>query len=367
MNPQSPAMDNHKMSDAVVLRQSRKLDHINLCLQASDGPGTTGFEDISLIHNCLPDLDLSSINLGTSAFGLNISPIILNALTGGTPDVTELNRQLAYAARVCDIPMAVGSQTAAIEDASVRESFAVVRKEHPSGIIIANVGANSTPQAAFKAVDMLKADALQIHLNVAQELAMPEGDRNFRGYANNIKQIVKTLTLPVIVKEVGFGMARQQVLELAAIGVAAIDVGGRGGTNFAAIEAARGLEPENGFLNSWGISTACSLIEAVTTCKANIDIIASGGIREASDIAKALALGATAVGIAAPYLQILISQGVDALISYIKKQQYGLQTMLLLTGADSIRSLQTKPVVITGYTSQWLQARGIDFSKFATR
>lgn len=356
------------MSGEAGLRQSRKLDHIRYCLQSEDGPGTTGFGDISLIHNCLPDLDLKSIDLQTDVAGLKLSsPIILNAITGGTSDVTELNRKLAFAARTCDIPMAVGSQTAAIQDRSVRESFAVVRKENPDGIIIANVGANTCLDAVFQAVDMIKADALQIHLNVAQELAMSEGDRNFHGYAANIKLITQSLTIPVIVKEVGFGMAREQILEISNLGIAAIDIGGRGGTNFAMIETARGSEQASGFLNTWGISTACSLIEALTGAKLNVDVIASGGVRTAEDIIKALVLGAKAIGIAAPCLQILLNEGMEALIGFIQKLQYELRCIMVLTGAASIQSLQTKPVVITGDTGQWLQMRGIDLTQFAQR
>jgi len=291
----------------------------------------------------------------------------LKPVTGETSDVTELNRKLACAARTCDIPMAVGSQAAAIQDSSVRESFSVVRKENPDGIIIANVGANTCPDAVFLAVDMIKADALQIHLNVAQELTMPEGDRNFQGYTKNIKHITQALAIPVIVKEVGFGMAREQIAELSNLGVTAIDIGGCGGTNFAMIETARGSKQASGFLNAWGISTACSIIEALAGSKTNVDIIASGGVRTAEDIIKALALGSKAAGIAAPCLQILINEGLEALTSFIQRLQYELRCIMLLTGAANIKSLQTKPVVIIGNTGQWLQLRGIDLTQFAQR
>jgi isopentenyl-diphosphate delta-isomerase len=352
----------------VHVRQSRKLEHIHHCLQLTDGPQGTGMDDISLIHNCIPDLNLDTIDLQTDMAGIKLaSPIILNAITGGARDVLEVNRQLAIAARVCNIPIAVGSQTAAIEDAAVQETFCVVRQENPQGVVIANLGASVNCEAAQYAVQMIDANALQIHLNVAQELAMHEGDRDFQEYAEHIKDIASSVTVPVIAKEVGFGIAKEQAKQLGGLGISAIDVGGQGGTNFAAIETARSPHTYASFLDTWGIPTACSLVEVATAVGSRIDIIASGGIRTAADIVKALALGANAVGIAAPCLRVLSMQGLEALIEYIRRLQHEVRCIMLLTGAQSIPALRAKPVLIGGRTAYWLINRGINIEQFAQR
>lgn len=350
------------------LRQSRKLDHIAYSLKLSDGPGTTGLEDILLLHNCLPELALEDVELSTSVAGLHFScPLFINAITGGARDVTDINRQLARVARTCNIPMAVGSQAAALEDVNVQESFQVVREEYPEGIIIANIGGSASVEDAWRAVAMIEADALQIHLNVAQELAMQEGDRGFRGYTENIKTIIAHMQVPVLVKEVGFGIAREQAQQLQQFGVAAIDVGGSGGTNFAQIETARSATAQHSFLSSWGIPTAVSLIEVITAVTAKTDVIASGGFRTAEDIIKALSLGAKAIGIAGPCLQVLLTQGVEALIEFLTRLKFELSCMMLLTGSASVGELRHKPLIITGRTEKWLEKRGIDTSLYAKR
>lgn len=350
------------------LRQSRKLDHIAYSLKISEGPGPTGLQDILLLHNCLPELDVADIDLGTSVAGLPFAgPLFLNALTGGARDVTEINRKLAAAARLCNMPMAVGSQAAALEDAAVQESFRVVRDENPAGLIMANIGAGATVEDACRAVQIIAADALQIHLNMAQELAMREGDRRFRGYRENIKQIAAEIKVPVIVKEVGFGIAGEQARQLQQLGVSAIDVGGSGGTNFARIENARATNRPRPFLSSWGIPTAASLVEVIAAVDEQTDVIASGGFRSAEDVVKALSLGAKAVGIAAPCLQVLQTQGIEALIEYLHELQFEIRCVMLLTGCASVKELRHKPVIITGRTEQWLEKRGIDTARFAIR
>lgn len=350
------------------LRQSRKLDHIAYSLKTGDGPQSTGLEDVMLLHNCLPELDIADIELSTSVAGLPFPcPLFLNAITGGARDVTEINRQLAITARTCNIPMAIGSQAAALEDTAVQESFRVVREENPEGILIANIGGGATVEDACRAVEMINADALQIHLNAAQELAMQEGDRGFRGYAANIKEIAAHIKVPVVVKEVGFGIAGEQAEQLQRLGVSAIDVGGSGGTNFARIETARVTSIQRSFLSSWGIPTAASLVEVITAVAQKTDVLASGGLRSAEDAIKALSLGAKAVGIAAPCLQVLLTQGMEALIAYLTRFKYELRCVMLLTGSASVEELRHKPVIITGQTEQWLEKRGIDTASFAKR
>lgn len=351
-------------------RSSRKLAHIKHTLELSAGPGTTGMEDVHLVHSCLPELAWEEIDISTSFLGLSFSsPIIINAMTGGSNDVTWINRGLARAAAATGLAMAVGSQTAALENRSLADSFQVVRAENPKGLIFANIGANATPADAVSAIEMINADALQIHLNVAQEIVMPEGDRDFRGLLENIQAVVNKVSVPVIVKEVGFGIDRDSARRLNNCGVTGFDIGGRGGTNFIAIEQARRRDQFGCGIINWGIPTAASLIEVASSLMdRDAAIIASGGLSTSMDIAKSLALGAGAIGIAAPFLKILLENGRESdLIEHIFMLNKELKAIMLLVGADSIATMKHKPVVITGFIAEWLQARGIMLSSLASR
>ncbi|GAE25099.1 isopentenyl-diphosphate delta-isomerase [Halalkalibacter wakoensis JCM 9140] len=210
-------------------RSIRKLDHIEHAL--STGPSLThGFDDLKFIHNSLPEVNYKQINLSTKIGELSLSsPIFINAMTGGGGERTkEVNRQLAEVAKETGIGMAVGSQMAALRDPSQQDSFRIVRETYPHGTILANLGSEATVEQAKVAVDMLEASALQIHLNVIQELVMPEGDRDFAFTIERIEKIVASLNVPIIVKEVGFGMSKETVQTLTSIGVMAVDVGGYG-------------------------------------------------------------------------------------------------------------------------------------------
>lgn len=261
--------------------------------------------------------------------------------------------------------MAVGSQTIALEEPGWIESFAVVRESNPDGIIIANLSADTDSDSARAAVNMVNADALQLHFNIPQELAMPEGDRHFKGIIEQVARIVETCPVPVIAKEVGFGFSRQSVQRLYDAGVRIFDTGGQGGTNFIAIEDKRGGAFQ-GELNSWGIPTAVSLLEILDS-NLPVKIIASGGIRSALDVAKSLALGADMVGIAGSLLKILLHQGAAELDSWLNEFLYRLQAVFLMSGAANTESIREKPVIILGPTAEWLRARGIDPTQWAKR
>ena len=194
-------------------------------------------------------------------------------MTGGGGEKTlHINEQLAYVAKQHNLAMAVGSQMAALKDESEAASYKIIRKVNPNGIFFANLGSEATTEQAERAVDMVEANALQIHLNVIQELTMPEGDRDFTGKFQRIEKIVLNSKVPVIVKEVGFGMSKETMQQLASVGVTAIDIGGQGGTNFAAVEMKE--DSECFYFNNWGIQTATSIIEATSTN--NNPFIASG-------------------------------------------------------------------------------------------
>lgn len=347
------------------MRQSRKLDHLKYSLSLSDGPGVSGFADIGLVHNCLPNLAWDELSLSSSIAGIGIHhPLIINAITGGAHDVAVVNERIAEFACQTNTAMAVGSQYAALEDPEVQQSYKIVRKKNPNGIIFANLGAHATVQQAQMAVEMIDADALQIHLNVAQELMMTEGDRDFSGYVTNIAKIVEKVNVPVIIKEVGCGIAKEQAHLLTEIGIGAIDVGGMGGTNFLAIEAARSQLPIAPETLCWGIPTAISAIEIMSVIPKHVDMMVSGGIRTALEVVKSLALGGVAVGMATPIVRMLYEKDMEYTISWFQHFLHEIKCYMLLSGAANINDLVKVPVIITGYSKEWLTARGIDTNKY---
>lgn len=318
------------------------------------------------MHNSIPELDMEEIDLSCQFLGKKLNlPLILNAITGGTPLAEEINCNLALLAKKYGIAMAVGSQTISIDNPELAATFSIVREINPEGIIIANIGANRPVEDALAAVEMIKADALQLHFNVPQELAMREGDRSFKGIIDNVARIIERCPVPVIAKEVGFGFSRESAVLLYQAGVKIIDVGGTGGTNFIVIEDKRG-GMFGGELDSWGLPTAWSLAE-VLSLRLPFTVIASGGIRTALDAAKALAMGADLVGIAGSFLKVLLKEGAGKLEKMVDEMLYRLQAVFLMTGARNIYELRKKPVLITGRTGEWLRLRGIEPEDWARR
>lgn len=347
-------------------RSERKWDHIRFALD-NRRERHSAFDDIKFIHQSLPDISVSDIRLDHSIGELTLSsPIFINAMTGGGGQKTfQINKDLAIVAKATGVAMAVGSQMSAIKDKSERYTYEIVRKENPQGMIIGNLGSEATPDEAKAAVDMIGANALQIHLNVIQELTMPEGDRNFTGAIKRIEDIVMSVGVPVVVKEVGFGMCKETVQLLSSIGVAAVDVGGYGGTNFAMIENER-RERRLNFFNDWGISTTASIAEAssITTRTA---VIGSGGFMSTYDMAKGIALGAEAVGVAGYFLKKLVKEGIEALQEEIKMVHEELTMIMAALGARTISDLRKAPLVIFGDTYHWLKQRGIDTKRYSQR
>ncbi|CEG33492.1 isopentenyl pyrophosphate isomerase [Peribacillus simplex] len=345
-------------------RKQRKLDHIEFALKTGQ-QHQTGLEDISFIHQSLPGISLNNVNLTAEVGELELSsPIFINAMTGGGgPETEKLNGDLAIAARETGIAMAVGSQMAAIKDPGQQASFKVVRKENPDGVLIGNLGGEATVEQAKRASEMIGADALQIHINVIQELTMPEGDRDFAGTLSRIEKINKTIGIPVIVKEVGFGMSMETVQQLHSVGVSIIDVGGFGGTNFAKIENERRAKIL-GYFNEWGIPTAASIVEAVNVSP-QLSVIGSGGIQSPLEITKSLALGARGVGLAGHFLKLYKELGLEQLIKEIHYIHEDLKVIMTALGCGNISELRKSKLVIKGNTYHWLSQRGIDCSAYA--
>lgn len=349
-----------------MTRAERKLDHIKHALSTGQSRATW-LDDIRFVHQALPDSRWDNVSLHTQigelVFG---SPFFINAMTGGGgAKTTELNSQLARISREMNIPMAVGSQMAAIKNPEEIATYSTVRKENPDGLIFANLGSEASVDQAKRAVDMLEADALQIHLNVIQELTMPEGDRDFKGALNRIEQLVNELDIPVIVKETGFGISREAAMKLQSINVAAIDVGGFGGTNFAAIENER-RKRKLAYFNDWGVPTAAALIET-SNLNSEIPVLASGGIQHALDIVKCLSLGASAVGLAGKVLKTLVEEGELATMEEIKEINEDLTMLMVSLGANTIQDLQKVPLIISGELHHYLTIRGIDTYTYANR
>ncbi|MBO8176617.1 MAG: type 2 isopentenyl-diphosphate Delta-isomerase [Bacillus sp. (in: Bacteria)] len=347
-------------------RAQRKQEHIRYALEIGQSR-KNGFDDVIFVHQSLPECAIDQIELHTQIGELSISsPIFINAMTGGGGKQTEqINEQLAIAARETNIPMAVGSQMSALKDPTERTSYEIVRKVNPTGIIFANLGSEASVDQARMAVEMIEANALQIHLNVVQELTMPEGDKDFRGMVDRIQNIIEKVDVPVIVKETGFGMSREAAQTLTEIGVAAIDVGGYGGTNFAAIENARRKRMLN-YFNDWGIPTVASIVETKEGAK-DLDIIASGGIQTSLDVVKSISLGASLCGLAGFVLKKLQEHSIEGVIEEIQHIHEDIRFIMCALGAPHLSALRHIPLLITGKMREWLELRGLHPERFSMR
>jgi isopentenyl-diphosphate delta-isomerase len=359
--------------------QGRKFDHIQICLKedVQSRHATTGFEDIHFVHKALPEIERSKVDLSTTVFSHRFSaPIIVEAMTGGTAKAAKINAAIASAVENLGLGMGVGSQRAAIEKPALAKSFSIARKKAPTAFLIANIGGPQLVKGygvkeAKKAVDMVDADALAIHLNPLQEVVQPEGETSFKGVLSKIGEIAQGLDVPVIVKETGAGIAAEEAKLLESMRVAGIDVAGVGGTSWAAVEYHRVKKRQDKFRQNigetfwdWGIPTAISLIETLQSV--SITVIASGGVRNGIDVAKALALGASLTGMAHPILLAATKGQKDVEIT-LQTVIEGLRNAMFLVGAESISKLKRVSVVITGKTAEWLRMRGFQPEIYAKR
>lgn len=349
------------------LHSTRKDEHVRHALQQYNTKSPTDLEQVRFVHDSLSEISVNDVSLHTTLGPLQLeTPFFINAMTGGSKQTAEINEQLATVARETGLAMATGSMSVALSHAKEFKSFEIVRQTNPNGLIFANLGAHHSVENAKLVVDVIQADALQLHLNTPQEIVMPEGDRDFSGWLRNIEKIVSNLRVPVIVKEVGFGMSKKTIQQLESVGVSIIDVAGKGGTNFVRIENARRTDYSLDILSDWGQTTLESLLEA-TSVRQNATLIASGGIKSALDIAKCLSLGANAVGLSGQFLQLVTRYGVDETIEQVITMQEQLKAIMTLLGATDINALQQVPVVLPTSIRAWCAVRGIDFSRFAKR
>ena len=356
----------------------RKADHIRICLTKNVQTNrTSGFEDVHLIHNALPEVSISEIDTSTKIFNHNFSfPIIIAGMTGGTKKAAKINASLAEAVEKLGLGMGVGSQRVAIEKPQQAFSFRVAREKAPTAFLIANIGSAQLAKGygvdeAIKAVEMIEANALAIHLNSLHEAVQVEGQVDFKEVLKKIEELSKSLTVPIIAKETGAGISAEVAKKLEEAGVSGIDVGGVGGTSWAAVEYHRAKESRKKLNQQlgltfwdWGIPTAVSLVEVTKSTR--LPTLATGGIRNGIEIAKAIALGAQAVGIASPFLKPAV-EGPEKVVWKLKCLMEELRIAMFLTGKRSIEELRRAPVLITGQTAEWLRLRGFNIEEYVKR
>lgn len=350
----------------------RKDQHVGLAQEQFRTQPSKDFSETLFVHQSLPQKKVEQVDYSTQVAGLELAyPFFINAMTGGSEKTGAINRLLGIMGHLTKLPLASGSVSAAIKDPAVAKTFSVMRRENPNGIIFANLGAHHNLENAKRAVDLLEANALQIHVNAPQEIVMPEGDRDFSMWLTTIETLVNKLEVPVFVKEVGFGMSRETITQLASIGVQAVDVSGTGGTDFTKIENARRVFQDYDFLEGWGQSTVVSLVEGMSLLSdRRPQLIASGGVKTPLDIVKSLALGADLVGLSNRFLQYVVDgkghrfeEGMYA-VTVFKEQVAELMTML---GASTIAELRQKDLVLSPSVAHWCEARGIDWKSYARR
>ncbi|MFO7618366.1 MAG: type 2 isopentenyl-diphosphate Delta-isomerase [Thermoplasmata archaeon] len=348
------------------MKFARKADHIDICLNKDVNAARTYWNDVQILHKALPEIDMGGIDTSIELFGKKLAaPIIISAITGGFEGAEKINRNLAGGAAEAGVGMGVGSQRPALEHPELAQSYEAI-KEFKVPLVIGNVGApqlvEQRKRHAFdvgdcrRAMEMINADILAIHMNFLQEIVQPEGDTNAAGCLDAIGKIAKQL--PVLAKETGAGISRDVAQELRLKGVKGIDVGGLGGTSFSAVEYHRAVGKNDGVLTrlgetfwDWGIPTPVSILEA----DVGLPVIATGGLNTGLDVAKAISLGAIAGGISRKMLKSamespeVVAKELNIIIAELKAAMF-------LTGASSVQELQDVPVIVTGYLSEWLNA-----------
>lgn len=345
----------------------RKTDHIRINLEEDVRfPSlTTGLEAYRLVHQALPEVDLAAIDTRIQIFGkwLN-APILVSSMTGGAAEAQRINRNLAEAAQAQGLAMGLGSQRAGLEQHETRATFHV-RDVAPGILLFANLGAvqlnyGYSVDQCLRAVEMIEADALILHLNPLQEAVQAEGDVNWHGLLRKIEAVCRQLPLPVVAKEVGWGISERTARLLIDAGVAAIDVAGAGGTSWSQVEMHRApterLRRLAGAFADWGIPTAASLLAVRRVCEeigaTQVPIFASGGIRSGQEIAKCVALGADLVGLASPFLKRAV-ESAAAVAEEMEILCAELRIAMFCSAAADLTGLRRPGVLVKADSTRW--------------
>ena len=330
----------------------RKKEHIDICLNQNVAYNkSNGFEKYDFVHDAMTEVVIDEIEFNTNFLGKSISyPFMISSMTGGTEDSAKINEDLAIAANELNIPIGVGSQRSLLSSSNHLDTFKIIRENAPNVSVMSNIGAAQLVQledvtSLFHIIDLISADGLIIHLNPLQELLQREGETNFKGLLQNIKEVKENLNIPIIVKEVGSGISQVSARKLLEQGIDAIDVAGSGGTSWAAVELLRNPNPENDYFREWGLRTSFCINE-ISKLKNEFDftLISSGGINTFSNAAKSLALGADMFASARIVLQTLNQSGIDGVITLINNWFDGIKKIMFLTGSRNISELQINKV-----------------------
>lgn len=326
-------------------RRQRKDEHIENYLR-SEFRSKTLLNNIYVEHNALSCVNFDEIDTSVEFMGQKLSmPVMVNAMTGGTDISEDINEDLSNICKDLGIAIAVGSQAIALKDEKSKNSFSLLKDKDQ--IKIGNLGWENNLENFEFAKDLINASAMQAHLNVAQELVMEEGDRNFSKNLKNLAHVSKNLSVPLIVKEVGFGMSKDVGKKLIDLGVKYIDVAGKGGTNFIEIEDMRNFDKDYSEFYSWGIPTAKSILD-IRSLSEDVFLIASGGIRNAVDVCKSLIIGADMTAISGEVLSFLLRGDYDYAVKYLKELKEKIKLFMALVGVDNIKDLKKTPYKLTG-------------------
>ncbi|HOT07262.1 MAG: Isopentenyl-diphosphate delta-isomerase [Methanosaeta sp. PtaB.Bin039] len=353
---------------------SRKLDHIRICLEQQVESEWRPFDDLHMVHRAIPELQMEDIDTRCRFLGKDLSmPFMICAMTGGHPDSRNINVNLARAAEEARIALGVGSQRAALEHPEVVDTFSLVREIAPSIPVIGNIGGaelvQEGPEVVEEVAGMIGADAVAVHLNFLQELVQPEGARRAEGLIDALHGC-GSLHVPVIVKETGAGISREDARMLVSAGISIADVAGVGGTSWSGVEARRAAQ--RGDLASqqigqafwsWGIPTPLSIVECAS---AGLDVVASGGVRSGLDVARSLALGSRMAGAALPFLEPA-TRGSQAVLEVIRSFERAFRIAMFLTGCRNPEQLRSSPVLVLGRTREMMELRNIDTKYYANR
>ncbi|MDF7668315.1 type 2 isopentenyl-diphosphate Delta-isomerase [Lactobacillus sp. ESL0703] len=317
------------------IRSKRKEEHLALAQTFFQSEKANSFDQMHLLRPALPETKVDLAAIKTTMFGKEINaPFFINAMTGGSPKSLTINKELGKIANQTKIGLALGSASILVKEHAQLDSFSVAREANPDGVIIANINAKTAPKDAQKIVNELQADALQVHLNTVQEIAMPEGERDFH-WLDNLKNLRQEITIPIIIKEVGFGLDQATIRLLKNEGFEWFDVAGSGGTNFAQIENARN-QSDLSYLEDLGLPT---VIAAMMAQKEKVNLIVSGGVRNPLDVFKGLCLGGQYVGISNVFLQAMEQNTPEFLLQMIQNWQHELAGLLAIYGQKDLSNL----------------------------
>ncbi len=337
----------------------RKMEHIQICLEKEVETGNTLFDEITLIHQTVPELDLEAVDCSQTFLGKRLDfPLLIAGMTGGCREAKEINLALAAAAAGKGVAFGVGSQRAMIENPDLTDTFAV-RKVAPDIPLLGNIGITALAKypvsRIHRAVRDIGADALCVHINPAQELFQRRGDVDFSGCLQTLRDLCADADYPVIAKEVGNGISRESAHLLKDCGVEALDLGGVGGTSWVVVDSIRSGK-ESARFRDWGIPTAVSILEARD---AGIPLIATGGVRNGLQMAKAVGIGADLCGIALPFIRILDREGLEGVERYIETLKQEFRFSLYLTGSANISEFRQRAPVLGGRILEWMRQRDL--------